>query len=147
MSVASHCIDPACQSACFPGLDAPPSLGVVLIVEDESFVRQVAAEILVAAGYEVLTARNATDALTIFLAHQERIALVVLDVVLPGKNGCDLAVELAALRPGLKILLMSGYPENVITKNKVTQGKAMYLAKPFSVEGLMRKVRDAVVAS
>lgn len=126
-------------------LELPVLPGSILVVEDEDFVREVTVEILQQAGYEILKARSTVEALSVFRANQNRIALVVLDVVLPGKNGRDLARELTHLQPGLRILFMSGYPENAVTKDKQICGKTKYLPKPFSVDGLMRKVRDAIL--
>ncbi len=145
MNATSPCSDTAAQFSSLLGIDLPALPGSILIVEDENFVREVTAEILKTAGYEVLKSRNASEALTVFRDNKDRIALVVLDVVLPGRSGRDLARELARLQPSLKILFMSGYPENAITKDKVTRGKATYLPKPFSVDGLMRKVRETIL--
>jgi DNA-binding NtrC family response regulator len=145
VNATSPYTETARQFSSFLGLDLPALTGSILVVEDENFVREVTAEILQAAGYAVLKARNAAEALTVFSENQDCIALVVLDVVLPGRSGRDLARELTHLHPGLKILFMSGYPENAITKDKVIRGKSTYLPKPFSVDGLMRKVRDAIL--
>lgn len=69
----------------------PRLRGSILLVEDENFVREVTAEILMAAGYNVLTARSAVEALREFRQHEGEVELLVADVVLPGKNGRDMA--------------------------------------------------------
>ena len=69
----------------------------ILLVEDEAFVREVACEILRVAGYRVLPARNAAEAVPAFLAHREEVQLLLTDVVLPDRNGRDLAFELVTL--------------------------------------------------
>ncbi len=74
----------------------------ILLVEDEAFVREVAYEVLSRAGYRVLTAGNATEALQAFREHAGAVQLLLTDVVLPDRNGCDLALELAALCDGVK---------------------------------------------
>ncbi len=144
MSAPILCTETARHFSSFLGINLPAVPGSILVVEDESFVREVTAEILQAVGYTVLKAKNAAEALSVFRDNQEHVALVVLDVVLPGKNGRVLARELTRLHPGLRVLFMSGYPENAVRGDKVTFGKTTYLPKPFSVAELMRKVRDTV---
>lgn len=125
-------------------LAQPVSEGSILVVEDEGFVRDVTGEILEVAGYHVMKARNAAEAMTIFRQAEEKVLLLVTDVVLPGKSGRVLARELTALSPGLKILFISGYPDNVLTRDSSPDSKSSYLPKPFSVESLIRKVREAL---
>jgi len=115
----------------------------ILLVEDERFVREVAAEILQAAGYRVLKARNATEAIKVFRRAQETIDLLLTDVVLPGKNGCSLSDELEVECPGLRTIFVSGYPENAVNLRGKTM-RAFYLAKPFSVDSLIQTVRQAL---
>jgi CheY-like chemotaxis protein len=115
----------------------------VLVVEDEAFVREVTVEILQAAGYHVLKARHAVEATAVFRQCEEKVDLLVTDVVLPGRNGRDLARELTRLRPDLKTIFISGYPNNVV-RNAALDDRWLYLSKPFSVESLMRKVHEAL---
>jgi two-component system cell cycle sensor histidine kinase/response regulator CckA len=115
----------------------------ILLVEDERFVRDVAAEILRAAGYKVLKARNAGEAIKVFRRAHETIDLLITDVVLPGKNGCGLSDELETECPGLKTIFISGYPENAVNLN-IKSTRVAYLAKPFSVGSLTAKVREAL---
>jgi len=88
----------------------------ILLVEDEAFVREVACEILRVAGYRVLPARNAAEAVPAFLAHREEVQLLLTDVVLPDRNGRDLAFELVTLGHAFRIIFISGYPENSVTE-------------------------------
>ena len=74
----------------------------ILLVEDEAFVREVACEVLSRAGYRVLKAGNAKEAVKIFREHAGEVHLLLTDVVLPDRNGRDLATELAALGDGVK---------------------------------------------
>jgi CheY-like chemotaxis protein len=115
----------------------------VLVVEDEAFVREVTVEILQAAGYHVLKARHAIEAAAVFRQCEEKVDLLVTDVVLPGRNGRDLSRELTRLRPDLKTIFISGYPNNVV-RNATLDDRSLYLSKPFSVESLMRKVHEAL---
>ena len=114
----------------------------ILLVEDEAFVRDVACEVLSRAGYRVLKARNATEALQVVREHAGGVQLLLTDVVLPDRNGCDLALELAALCDGVKSIFVSGYPENSITKNGLRQPGWSYLPKPFSVTSLIQKIKE-----
>jgi CheY-like chemotaxis protein len=116
----------------------------VLVVEDEGFVREVTAEILEAAGYQVLKARSAAEALTVFRQCRERLDLLVADVVLPGRNGRDLAREMSAACPTMKTIFISGYPENSVVGKAACGPATFYLPKPFSVEALMEKVHEAL---
>ena len=99
----------------------------ILLVEDETFVRDVACEILSSEGYRVLQARNAAEAVKAFRAQPEAVQLILADVVLPDRNGCDMALELA---PGTspRVIFISGYPVNRITRNGLQQSGWFYLA-------------------
>jgi two-component system cell cycle sensor histidine kinase/response regulator CckA len=118
--------------------------GTILLVEDEDFVRHVTCEVLSFAGYEVLCARHAPEAMRVFRQHEEEVQLLLTDVVLPGRNGHDLARDLRAVRPTLKTMFISGYPENEATKHGMQEKGAVYLPKPFSVESLIRTVGQAL---
>jgi CheY-like chemotaxis protein len=116
----------------------------VLLVEDEGFVREVTCEILRSAGYRVLKAGNAREAMQAFQCHREEVQLLLTDVVMPGQNGRDLARDLRTICPGLKTLFISGYAENVVTRHGPREHDVFYLPKPFSVRSLMRKVSQAL---
>lgn len=122
----------------------PPLEGSILLVEDETFVREVTAEILIAAGYKVLKARSAVEAVREFRQHKGEVALLLVDVVLPGKNGRDMAQELMREEPKLKTVFISGYPEN--TPDEGPLRNTIYLSKPFSLGSLMQKIRDVIAA-
>src|SRR6185312_8858988 len=81
------------------GVDIPSLQGSILLVEDENFVREVTAEILIAAGYSVLKARSAVEGVREFRQHRGEVELLVVDVVLPGKSGRDMAMELMKENP------------------------------------------------
>ena len=121
-------------------LDLPPR--TILLVEDEAFVREVTYQILCSAGYRVLKARNAIDALLAFRQHGA-VHLLLTDVVLPDRNGCDLASEITNSCPGVKTIFISGYPENSVTRKGLGAG-CFYLPKPFSAVLLLRKIREVL---
>jgi DNA-binding NtrC family response regulator len=116
----------------------------ILVVEDEDFVREVTCEVLEFEGYHVLKARSAAEATRQFHFCGDDVQLLLTDVVLPGRNGCRLARELAAFCPTLKTLFVSGYPQNELARHGLTEDGASYLPKPFSVEALTRMVRHVL---
>ncbi len=113
------------------------------LVEDQAFVRDVACEILGGAGYRVLPARNAAEAMQTFRGHPQKVELLLTDVVLPDRNGCDMALELASGGHTFKAIFVSGYPENSITRNGLQHPGWFYLPKPFSAASLLQKVTEA----
>jgi two-component system, cell cycle sensor histidine kinase and response regulator CckA len=112
----------------------------VLLVEDEPFVRNAIAEAMQSAGYHVLIASNAMEALEVQRNGIEAIDLLLADVVMPDINGHELARRLLALSPHTEVLLMSGYEEQVIRCEQSLEG-IDYLAKPFSIPTLLQRVR------
>lgn len=126
------------------GTDSLHGHGTILLVEDEAFLREVTCEILEAAGYRVLKARNAAEAISAFGECKTIVRLLLTDVVLPGQNGRDLANNLRAVCPELRILFTSGYPENVVTRNGIQEDGMFYLPKPFSLQSLTRKVTQVL---
>lgn len=126
-------------------IDVKPSrLPVILLVEDEPMVREVAGDILEYEGYRVLTARNAQEAKSAFHRYRDIVRLLITDVVLPGQNGRDLANELRTGSPTLRTLFVSGFPENAVTRQGLVEGEMFYLPKPFSAESLVRTVKQAL---
>jgi CheY-like chemotaxis protein len=113
----------------------------ILLVEDEAFVREVTGEVLRSAGYRVLTAKDAVEATRAWEAHCGAVDLLLADVILPGESGRALAGRLRQENPGLKILLISGYAEQM---GRREVGMEECLAKPFSVGVLLRSVRQAL---
>jgi DNA-binding NtrC family response regulator len=117
--------------------------GTILLVEDESFVREVTRQVLEAAGFRVIEAQTASEAKKIFCREPGKPDLLITDVVLPDRNGRDLSEELTDRCPELKTIFVSGYPENVVTRTTPNCG-TFYLAKPFSRESLLGVVRQAL---
>jgi CheY-like chemotaxis protein len=111
----------------------------ILFVEDETFVRDVTCEVLRSAGYRVLTAKNAAEAGRLYHEHRSEVELLLSDVVLPGETGRVLAGRLRRENSKLKILLVTGYAEQMgLRESKLEE----CLAKPFSAEVLLRTVRQ-----
>jgi len=123
-----------------------PARGVetLLVVEDEGAVRNLAARVLTAAGYQVLTAVNGEEALVLLEDRQGPVHLLLTDVVMPGMGGRELAARLATNWPDLKVLFMSGYTNNAIVHHGVLDEGTQFIGKPFSVMELTRKVREVL---
>lgn len=114
----------------------------VLLTEDEDDVRELIHDMLTAHGYNVLSARDPADALMRASSFKGTIDLLLTDVVMPGGNGRDLARTLTATRPGTKVLYISGYPEHGAQPGSVLEPGAPFLAKPFTREVLLQKIRE-----
>jgi len=126
--------------------EAKPSTGqeTVLLVEDEPVVRKLACEVLKARGYSVLEAESGLRALEIGEGFGGRIDLLVTDIVMPKMSGRDLAEALVLLRPGLKVLFVSGYTDRTVVDHGVLEPGSDFLQKPFSPDALARKVRQVL---
>ena len=112
---------------------------MILLVEDEAFVREVTCEVLRAAGYRVLAAKNAAEATRVYEVRGDEVELLLSDVVLPGESGRVLAGKLRRENPRLKILLVTGYAEQMGPRGTMQEE---CLAKPFSTEVLLGRVRQ-----
>ena len=116
----------------------------ILIVEDDDVVRKLAVRILSDQGYKVLEAPQGIDAFLICAEHNGPIHLLLTDVVMPKMSGRELAETIISLRPGIKVLYMSGYTDNTIVHHGILMEGMNYIQKPFSVESLARKVREVL---
>lgn len=117
----------------------------ILLVEDEPMVRDLVKSILQANGYSVLEAQQGTEAIQIVEQHAEPIHLLLTDVILPGgMSGRDIAQVVTSLYPGIKVLYMSGYTDNVIMEPGVLDPDVNFLQKPFRSVDLLYKVREVL---
>jgi PAS domain S-box-containing protein len=121
-----------------------PGKETVLLVEDEDMVRDMTAEALKNLGYYVLGARDGEAGLSLAEEHEGSIDLLLTDVVLPHMDGKSLFEQLSARRPGIRVLYMSGYAENFIVRHGVLQPDVHFLQKPFTVDALGIKIREAL---
>jgi signal transduction histidine kinase/CheY-like chemotaxis protein len=119
---------------------------VLLLVEDEDSIREPATEILESRGYLVLAASGGAEALAISQSHTGPIDLMITDVVMPGMNGNQLAEELRSSRPGMRVLYISGYPEDAIAHHGVLDADKAFLQKPCPAAVLLRTVREVLDA-
>jgi two-component system, cell cycle sensor histidine kinase and response regulator CckA len=116
----------------------------VLIVEDEDGVRELLWKILTDHGHTVLEARHGRDALTVAASYDHPIQLLVTDVVMPEMGAGELVDQLVASRPELKVLYISGYTNDEVTRRGISRSEAAFIQKPFTSEDLMRKVREVL---
>ncbi|HEX3853201.1 MAG TPA: PAS domain S-box protein [Polyangiaceae bacterium] len=113
----------------------------VLIVEDEDGIRALTARILRNAGYTVLAAENGGEALALVEKHTGKVDLLLTDVVMPQMSGRQIAERLASIQPGLKVLYMSGYTDEIIDHHGVLDAGMRLIGKPFVAADMTRKVR------
>jgi signal transduction histidine kinase len=124
--------------------EAPRGRGeTVLVVEDEERVRQVSVEALRSLGYRIVEAAGAAEAL-VALANEPAVDLLFTDVVMPDMNGRQLAEKARQEWPGLRVLFTTGYTRNAIVHNGMLDADVAFLAKPFTIDQLARKVRKVL---
>jgi len=123
---------------------APTGSETLLLVEDEEAVRFLSRSLLERAGYRVLDAEGPRQAEDVFRQHADAIDLLVTDIAMPGSTGPSLFARLSAERPSLKVLYMSGYPDEGMVHQAGLPPKVEFLQKPFTAEALMFKVREAL---
>jgi two-component system, cell cycle sensor histidine kinase and response regulator CckA len=123
-----------------------PGTGTILIVEDDASLREVTCEFLKNSGYTVLEAGSPDEALRAVERHGGPIDLLLTDVIMPKMNGRALAARLAAVRPGMKILYVSGYTDGIVWDDpqRVLEPGLAFLQKPYTRYALTRKVRDVL---
>ncbi|HET6229853.1 MAG TPA: PAS domain S-box protein [Longimicrobiaceae bacterium] len=121
---------------------APAASATILVAEDEAAVRSLVRRVLQREGYTVLEAADGREGLRVAREHAGPIDLVVTDVIMPVMSGRELADQLAVARPGVPVLFMSGYTDNVIASRGDLEPGVAFLAKPFGPDELAARVRD-----
>ena len=135
----------AAEKAASPEETIPGGKETVLLVEDEEIVRGLTTKILQQAGYTVLAARGGDEALQL-CAQENKIDLLLTDVVMPGASGKEVAEQMARLMPGIRVLFMSGYTDEAIVHHGVLDSNVEFIQKPFTPFSLSRKVREVLDA-
>jgi len=120
---------------------APKGSETILLVEDEVGIRELASDFLQRRGYMVLTAVDGNEALRIAEGHEDLIHLLVTDIVMPNVGGKELSQRLRQVRPQIKVLFMSGYPDHPALASADLGMQSTVLQKPFSLDTLAHKVR------
>jgi signal transduction histidine kinase len=122
----------------------PKGAATILVVEDDDAVRNITQAILKRLGYEVLVANGGEQALALAEEHGDDIGLLLTDVVMPGLSGAELAAQLTAQRPELKVLFTSGYTDDAIVHHGVLDEGVQFIGKPFTPVELARRLREVL---
>ena len=125
-------------------MDSASGTETVLVVEDEEGVRSLVRLALVSGGYKVLETPDAESALAICSSHDGPIHLLLTDVVMPQMSGPEVASKVAGLRPGIKVLYMSGYTDDAVVHHGVLSQDMPFIQKPFSPVSLRKKIREVL---
>ena len=126
------------------GAAAVRGVETVLIVEDETAVREITKRVLTRLGYNILEAANGSDALAVSAAYPTVIHIVVTDAVMPGIGGGEVVRLLREQRPGLRALLMSGYTDDEVVRRGIISAEVPFIQKPFALTDFARAVREAL---
>jgi len=118
--------------------------GAILLAEDEDMVSELTKTILERSGYTVFTASNGEEALDLYEKERDRVALIILDLIMPGMGGEQCLEELRKIDPNVRIVVTSGYPINGATKETVESLANGFVGKPYNVNKILRAVRDGV---
>jgi CheY-like chemotaxis protein len=133
---------PGFQPASPPAARSGMPTSTLLLVDDDADFRAAAADMLRAAGYEVIEAGDGPSALERAQRHPGPIHLLVTDLMMPGMNGRQTAQRLATIRPGVGVLYISGYVDEAAAREAIAGEAADFLSKPFDTESFTAKVRD-----
>jgi PAS domain S-box-containing protein len=128
------------------GVFLPASGGTetILIAEDDAAVRALVKETLEQSGYTVIEAVDGEDAVGVFAKNRERVRLLILDVIMPKKNGKEVYEEIRKDRPDIKAIFSSGYTADILYKKRVLDGDYSFISKPVSPANLLRLVRETL---
>jgi PAS domain S-box-containing protein len=118
----------------------------ILLIDDEEMVIEVSCEILEMLGYRVLTARSGQEAIALYQTRKQEIDLVILDMIMPGMGGGDTFDRLKAIKPEIKVILSTGYSFTGQAREIMARGCRGFIQKPFKIETLSQKVREALEA-
>jgi PAS domain S-box-containing protein len=116
----------------------------ILVAEDDATLRKLTEIILESFGYTVIAAEDGEDAITKFMENRERIRLVVLDMIMPKKNGKEVSAAIRKVSPRMGIVFVSGYTMDIITNEELTEGGLDFIQKPFQSRDLLAKVREVL---
>ncbi len=115
---------------------------LILLVDDNADVRETGKEVLTSLGYRVMEAADGLKAVEIFSAHQQKVSLIVMDVVMPRLGGVQAAERIKEIRADARIVFASGYDREEALTNEMPSGDYILLSKPYSVEVLSRTIRE-----
>jgi CheY-like chemotaxis protein len=114
----------------------------ILIAEDDEPVRKLTKEALERAGYKVIDAVDGDDAIEKFMEHKDEIQLLLLDVIMPKRNGREVYDEIRKTRPDIRVIFVSGYPADFIATKGIIEEGLNFIAKPLPPNQLLKKIRE-----
>lgn len=118
--------------------------GLVLVVEDEPIMRKIAVKVLDNDGYDVILAEDGCEGVNLFKKHHKKIKLVLLDLVLPKKQGKDVYIEIKNINPNVNVLLNTGFSKDKKVRELFQMGVKHFIEKPYSLEELSTAIHKAV---
>lgn len=131
-----------------PGVKGPAGqrrgCGTVLVVDDEELICRIACQMVARMGFEVLSGTSGKQALELFRAHKSDVVAVIIDEGMPEMNGPEVFAEMQKLKPGVRALICSGYPESEVMSRMEGKGFAGFLQKPFTVNSITDKLMAVV---
>jgi len=125
-----------------PAQDILKGRETILVVDDEKIIADVTQRMLEQLDYHVLIARSGQEAIDLYRKNQDRIDLVIMDMIMPGMNGGEAYDVIKAMNPDVKAILSSGYSLNGMAKDIMARGVKAFIQKPFRMEDLSRKIRE-----
>ncbi|MDP2158582.1 MAG: PAS domain S-box protein [Nitrospirota bacterium] len=125
---------------------SPPKGGTetILLAEDDRALRELSRTVLEAFGYTVITAENGEKAITSYKENMDKIHLLVLDMIMPEKNGKEAYAEIKNITPDIKALFISGYTMDIIHQKELLDEGMDFILKPVSPKDLVKKVREVL---
>ena len=116
----------------------------ILVAEDDPATMEITTEILKEFGYRAIPAKNGIEAVDIYRDNWRKIDLCLLDIIMPGKRGCDVLADIRRINPNARALFMSGYSADFAPQDYLIEEGSSFITKPLSVPNLLRKVREAL---
>jgi len=124
----------------------PKAEETVLLIDDDEMVAEVGKQMLKCFGYEVVSANSGNGALEVYRENQDRIDMVILDMILPDMGGGDTYDRLKEINPGIKVLLASGYDIDHQARDLLERGCDGFIQKPFNISEISEKVRGILAS-
>ena len=124
----------------------PKAEETVLLIDDDEMVAEVGKQMLKCFGYEVVSANSGNGALEVYRENQDRIDMVILDMILPDMGGGDTYDRLKEINPGIKVLLASGYDKDYQGSGIMERGCDDFIQKPFNLNELLEKIKGVLTS-
>ncbi len=137
-------LSPADGASAEEAVTVPRGIETVLLAEDDGAVRQLTNNVLEDFGYRVIEAVDGEDAVKKFLANRDQIQLLVLDIIMPKKNGKEAYQEICKIQPGIKVLFTSGYTADIIHRKGILETGLDFILKPIAPAIFLKKVREVL---